>query len=84
MHKDRRSHTGDLMTMETGGSYVQSSKQKLNTNSWTDTELVRVDNVLNQVIWTWYFLKEQGCDIHNNVIYQDNQSAIKLENTGRQ
>ena len=39
---------------------------------------------MNQVIWTWYFLKEQGYMIHDNVIYQDNQSAIRLEKNGRQ
>ena len=40
-------------------------------------------DVLTQLIWTQYFLKEQGYKIHDNVIYQDNQSAIKLENNGR-
>ena len=33
---------------------------------------------------TRYFLKEQGYLIHDNVIYQDNQSAIRLDNNGRQ
>ena len=42
-----------------------------------------MDDVLNQVIWTRYFLKEQGYEISDNVIYQDNQSDIKLENNGR-
>ena len=31
VHKDMRSHTGGFMTMGTGGAYVQSRKQKLNT-----------------------------------------------------
>ena len=51
VHKDMRSHTGSFMTMGTEGDYVQSSKQKLNTNSSTETELVGVDDVLTQVIW---------------------------------
>ena len=46
-------------------------------------KLVGVDDFLTQVIWTRYFLKEQGYKIHNNIIYQDNQSAIKLEKNGR-
>ena len=83
VHKDMRSHTGGFMTMGTGGAYVQSSKQKLNTKSSTEAELVGVDDVLTQVIWTRYFLKEQGYMIHNNVIYQDNQSAIRLKKNGR-
>ena len=59
-------------------------KQKLNTKSSTEAELVVVDDILTQVICTRYFLKEQGYMIHNNIIYQDNQSAIKLENNGKQ
>ena len=43
-----------------------------------------MENVLTQVIWTQYFLEYWGYDIHDNVIYQDNQSAIKLENNVRQ
>ena len=35
VHKYMRSHNGGFMTMGTGGVYVQSSKQKLNTNSST-------------------------------------------------
>ena len=40
-------------------------------------------DVFTQMICTQYFLKKQGCEIRGNVIYQDNQSAIKLENNGR-
>ena len=69
--------------MVTGGAYVQSRKHKLNTKSSTEAKLIGVDDVLTQVIWTRYFLKEQGYMIHDNVIYQDNQSAIKLDNNGR-
>ena len=46
------------------------------------SELVGVYKVLTQVIWNQYFLKDQGYKIRENVIYQDNQSAIKLENNG--
>ena len=57
VHKDIRTHTGGFMTIVTGGAYVQSIKQKLNTNSSTEAELVGIDDVLTQVIWTRYFLK---------------------------
>ena len=77
--KDTMSHTGGFMTMGTGGAYVQSSKQKLNNKSSTKANLVGVDDFLTQVIWTWYFLKEQRYTINDNIMYQDKQSAIKLE-----
>ena len=77
-------HHGSFITIRTGGAYIQYSTKKLNTKSSTYSELVGVDDVLTQVIWTQYFLKEQRCEIHDNVIYQNNQIAIKLENNGRQ
>ena len=78
-----RSHTGVFMNMGTRGAYVHSRKEKLNTKSSTDADLVGVDDVLTQVIWTRYLLKEQGHMIQDNVIYQDNQSAIRLEKNGK-
>ena len=51
-HKDMRSHTGGFMTMGTGGAYVKYRKQNLKTKSLTDAELVGLDDVLTQVIWT--------------------------------
>ena len=65
--------------MVIGGAYVQYSFKKLSTNNSTESKLVGVDNVLTQMIWTQYFLKDQGYDIRDNVIYQDNQSTIKLK-----
>jgi hypothetical protein len=34
-----------------------------------------------QVMWTRYFLEEQGYGVTENIIYQDNQSAMLLEKT---
>ena len=56
--------------MGTGGAYVQSIKQKLNTKISNEANFVGVDDLLTQVIWTLYFLKKQVYMIHNNVIYQ--------------
>ena len=57
VHKDMRGHTGGFMTMGAGGAYAQSRKHNLNTKSLTEAELVGVDDVLNQLIRTRYFLK---------------------------
>ena len=84
VQKDLRIHNGGFMTMVKRGAYAQSSKQKLNTKSLTGTDIGGVDGVLTQVIWTRYFLKKQGYEIRDNVLYQDNQSAIKLEKNGIQ
>ena len=34
-------------------------------------------------IWFMMFMSEQGYGIENNVIYQDNQSAMNMEKDGR-
>ena len=78
VHKDISIHTGGFMTMVTGGSYVQYRKQNINTKSSNEANIVGLDYVLTQVIWTWYFLKEQLYEIHDSVIYQDKQSTIKI------
>ena len=83
VHKDMRSHTGGFMTMVTVGAYMKFSKQKLNTKSSTEADIFGLDDVLTQVICTQYFLKEHGCMINDNVIYQDNQSMIRLEKNGK-
>ena len=60
-----------------------SRKQKLNTRSSTESELVGVDDVATMVLWTKLFLEEQGQNIKQNIIYQDNKSAMLLEVNGR-
>jgi hypothetical protein len=35
------------------------------------------------VLWTQCFLEAQGYKVSNNVVYQDNQSAMLLENHGQ-
>ena len=59
-----------------------SKKQRLNTKSSTEAELVAVDDMMAQIIWTRNFLLEQGFDLKGNIVYQDNQSAILLEKNG--
>ena len=55
-----RSHNSGFMAMVTEGTYLQYIKQKLKNKISTDANLVGVEDVLTQVIWTRYFLKEQG------------------------
>ena len=45
--------------------------------------MVGVDDMLPQILWTRYFLIAQGFKVDDNVLYQDNQSAMKMENNGR-
>ena len=66
------------------GSPIQMSlKQKLNTDSSTTAELVVVHQALPMVLWVPLFLEEQGYKIEENLVHQDNQSAILLECNGK-
>ena len=82
VHKDAKSQTGATMSMGSGAIYSSSQKQKINTRSSTETELVAADDMLPQVLWTKYFLEEQGVPA-NHILYQDNTSAQRLETNGK-
>jgi hypothetical protein len=83
VHPDFRSHTGATMTMGNGAITSISRKQKINTRSSTEAELVAVDDVVGSIIWTKLFLESQGYPLKENILYQDNKSAILLETNGR-
>ena len=83
VHNDMKSHTGAALSLGRGIIYGKSAKQKLNTKSSTEAEVVGVSDVSSQIFWTLYFLLEQGYDVGENRLYQDNQSSILLENNGR-
>jgi hypothetical protein len=83
VHPDMRSHTGGVMSLGKGAVYSASTRQKLNTRSSTEAELVGIDDLMAQVLWTKYFMEAQGYPINDNVLYQDNQSTMLLAKNGR-
>jgi hypothetical protein len=62
---------------------ASSIRQKLNTRSSTEAELVGVDDAMGMILWTRLFLEEQGYEVRDTKIYQDNQSAMLLEQNGK-
>lgn len=78
-----RGHTGAGLTMGKGFPITASSKQKLNTRSSTETEIVGVDHVMPSILWTRLFLEAQDYGVTENIVYQDNKSAILLEKNGK-
>jgi hypothetical protein len=83
VHPDMKSHTGAIATMGSGAIQSISTKQKINTRSSTEAELVSVDDVLSKVMWMKLFLDAQGYQVKENVIFRDNQSSMKLEVNGK-
>ncbi len=79
-----RSHTGGVMSMGLGIVHGKSSKQKLNTKSSTEAEVVGMSDYTTNNLNYVMFMREQGYKIKENTIYQDNESAIRMEKNGRQ
>ena len=71
------------MSFGRGVIHVRSNKQELNTKSSTEAEVVGVSDYLPFNIWARMFMEEQRYRLKENILYQDNESAIKLENNGR-
>ncbi len=60
-----------------------STKQKLNTKSLTESELVGIDDMMPIILWTCYFLLLQGYGVIENLLLQDNKRSILLERNGK-
>ena len=84
-HEDFRSHTGGVLKFsdDSGGFINLSSRQKLNTRSSTEAELVAVNDCVRKVLWSMRFLKTQGFALRGSIIKQDNRSAMLLETKGQ-
>jgi hypothetical protein len=79
VHLNMRGHTGGGLTMGRGFPISVSTKQKLNTKSSTESELVGIDDMMPIVLWTRYFLLSQGYGVIENLLLQANKSSILLE-----
>ena len=84
VHDDCRSHTGGAMSWGWGVLLTKCQKQKINTKSSTKGEIVGLSDYLPNVIWARMFLEGQGYILKENIVYQDNMSAMKLELNGKQ
>lgn len=72
-----------MLTLGKGCISGSSTKQKVNSRSTTEAELVCVDDKIAKVVWTKKFIESQGFKVNLNIIYQDNTSTIKLMNNGK-
>ena len=83
VHPDYRSHSGATFTIGKGSISAFSTKQKLNTRSSTEAKLVAVDDAMSQILWSRSFLQHQGITDIKIILYQDNKSAMILQENGR-
>ena len=83
VHADAKSHTGAVVTMGKGPILAKSVKQKINTKSSTEAELVGLSDGLSLVIWARNFLESQGYKMPPAAVFQDNMSTIAMLKNGR-
>ena len=83
VHPDMRSHTGGCITLGRGALMSMATKQKLNTTSSTEAELVGCSDFMKSAIYAKLFLAKQGYVIDKATVNQDNESTIKLLKNGR-
>ena len=86
VHPDFKRHMGAIMSYRgdsKGAIQTILRKQKLNTRSSTEAELVAVDDVVTSILWIKLFLEEQEYSVERNILYQDNRSVILLKTNRR-
>jgi hypothetical protein len=83
VHEDMRSQTGGIFTLGKGSIISDALKQKINTRSSTEAEVVGVDDEIGNILWTKRFIEWQEFIVRMNIVCQDNTSSMKLENRVR-
>jgi hypothetical protein len=83
VHPNMRGHSGGGLSLGHGFTIVSSTKQKLNTRSSTETEILVADDFMPAICSTQYFMKAQGYGVKDNVLFQDNKSSIISEKNGK-
>ena len=82
-YDDTKGQTGGCISMGKGILHGNSTKQKINTKSSTETELVGASDYLPYALWFLYFMQEQGFNVKKKTLLQDNQNTVKLLKNGK-
>jgi hypothetical protein len=83
VHNDMKSQTGGVVSFGHGMVHCRSNKQRLNTKSSTEAEIVGTSEYVPFPVWLAMFMNKQGYPLSKSILFQDNESAIKMENNGR-
>ena len=84
IHSDRRSHSGMTLSMGEGSIISKSKKQKINTKSTAEAELMGASDLGGWCTHAEEFLTYQGYNDSKVVLFQDNESCIKLLLNGKE
>ena len=80
---DMKSHIESLFTMVKVAIINSPTKQRVNPQRTTESELIGADNKISKVLWMKRFLECQGFLLKLNITYQDNPIIKNLEENGK-
>ena len=83
MHDYMKGHTGGCMMFGWGLFHAKYPKQKFNTKSSTDSEVIGARYYISFVIWLAMYIEHQVYKVKINQLMQDNMSAMKMEKNDR-
>jgi len=81
-HEDMRGQNGAVLVTGDCAVLFRLNKQKLNTRSSTESELLAVDDALPMIQWTMSFMCEQGYDLETH-LKEDNRSTMLMMKNGK-
>ena len=82
VHDNMRGHTGGITSFGTGVVDQKSSKQKMNTRSSIETELVGTSEYLPKPVYFELFMSAQGYN-PKTILAKDNESEIRMLCNGK-
>ena len=83
VHPDMHIHSRIILTLDKGTIFRSSCKQKFNTKSSMESELLEIVDAIGQLLWMQNFLAAQGEYVPTTTIYQDNKNTMLLAENGR-
>ena len=83
IHEYCKGYTGTVMNLGKGAMTRFPRRKKIQGKSYTEDKLIGSDDTAPQEICTKYFLEDQGYTVEDNIMYQDNKSAILLDTDGK-
>jgi hypothetical protein len=83
VHPNMQGHSVGGLSLGRGFPIMSSTKQKLNTRSSMESEIVGANDFMPAICWTQYFMEAQGYQVQENILFQDSKSAIFLEKNGK-
>jgi len=78
VHADFKSHTGEVVRVNNGPIHVSSTKQKINSKSTAEAELIGLSDQSGTTLMYRDFAAHQGYKLGAIKIYQDNKSTLYI------